>query len=300
MRIPGLGLALRTPAGAAADLASRSVDADAWQRRRARDRRRPADGSSRCGAPIAARRDGGFAVCAAYALADGLRLARARARRRMRPAYPDLSPHLPVRDRMQRAVADLLGIVADRRATTRGHGCDHGAWPADHFPLRRRAVRRRDRLDARRRSTIRSFASTATASTRSPVGPVHAGIIEPGHFRFSVVGEKVLRLEERLGYTHKGIEKRFDATSPPLDGHRLAGRVSGDSTVAYAWAYCMALESAGRRTSPARARSGCARCCSSASASPTIWATSARSATTPRSRSAWRSSRACKRRLAAR
>ena len=42
-----------------------------------------------------------------------------------------------------------------------------------------------------------------------PVGPIHAGIIEPGHFRFSVVGEKVLRLEERLGYTHKGIEKRF-------------------------------------------------------------------------------------------
>ena len=76
------------------------------------------------------------------------------------------------------------------------------------------------------------------------VGPVHAGIIEPGHFRFSVVGEKVLRLEERLGYTHKGIEKRFTATARRWKGHRLAGRVSGDTTVAYAWAYCMALESA--------------------------------------------------------
>ena len=76
-----------------------------------------------------------------------------------------------------------------------------------------------------------------------PVGPVHAGIIEPGHFRFSVVGEKVLRLEERLGYTHKGIEKRFTQLAP-LQAHRLAGRVSGDSTVAYSWAYCMALESA--------------------------------------------------------
>jgi Ni,Fe-hydrogenase III large subunit len=48
-----------------------------------------------------------------------------------------------------------------------------------------------------------------------PVGPVHAGIIEPGHFRFSVVGEKVLRLEQRLGYKHKGIEKRFTEL-PPL------------------------------------------------------------------------------------
>jgi Ni,Fe-hydrogenase III large subunit len=75
------------------------------------------------------------------------------------------------------------------------------------------------------------------------VGPVHAGVIEPGHFRFSVVGEKVLRLEQRLGYTHKGIEQRMTQLEPLL-AYRLAGRVSGDSTVAYAWAYCMALEAA--------------------------------------------------------
>jgi Ni,Fe-hydrogenase III large subunit len=74
-----------------------------------------------------------------------------------------------------------------------------------------------------------------------PVGPVHAGTIEPGHFRFSIVGEKVLRLEQRLGYKHKGIEKRFEAMMLE-EGARLAGRVSGDSTVAYAWAYAMALE----------------------------------------------------------
>jgi Ni,Fe-hydrogenase III large subunit len=81
---------------------------------------------------------------------------------------------------------------------------------------------------------------------------VHAGIIEPAHFRFSLVGEKVLRLEERLGYTHKGIERRFTEL-PPLEAHQLAGRVSGDSTVAYAWAYCMALESAWRCEIPDRA-----------------------------------------------
>jgi Ni,Fe-hydrogenase III large subunit len=74
-----------------------------------------------------------------------------------------------------------------------------------------------------------------------PVGPVHAGIIEPGHFRFSVVGEKVLRLEERLGYVHKGVERRFTEL-PLLGGHRLAARISGDSAVAFSWAYCQALE----------------------------------------------------------
>ncbi|HEY1392072.1 MAG TPA: Ni,Fe-hydrogenase III large subunit, partial [Methylibium sp.] len=85
------------------------------------------------------------------------------------------------------------------------------------------------------------------------VGPVHAGIIEPGHFRFSVVGEKVLRLEQRLGYVHKGIEQRFTEIAP-MDAYRLAGRVSGDSTVAYAWAYCMALEAATGPTVPERAQ----------------------------------------------
>ncbi|EQD63358.1 formate hydrogenlyase subunit, partial [mine drainage metagenome] len=84
------------------------------------------------------------------------------------------------------------------------------------------------------------------------VGPVHAGTIEPGHFRFSVVGEKVLKLEERLGYTHKGLEQRFTAL-PILQGHRLAARVSGDSAVAYSWAYCQALEGMSGRTIPPRA-----------------------------------------------
>ena len=85
-----------------------------------------------------------------------------------------------------------------------------------------------------------------------PVGPVHAGIIEPGHFRFSVVGEKVLRLETRLGYAHKGIERRFTELGL-FEGHRLAARVSGDSAVAFSWAYCQALEGLGDCTIPPRA-----------------------------------------------
>jgi Ni,Fe-hydrogenase III large subunit len=84
------------------------------------------------------------------------------------------------------------------------------------------------------------------------VGPIHAGIIEPGHFRFSVVGEKVLRLEADLGYAHKGIDKRFEDFTL-ADGYRLAGRVSGDSTVAYAWAYAQAAESVLDVRPPARA-----------------------------------------------
>jgi Ni,Fe-hydrogenase III large subunit len=84
------------------------------------------------------------------------------------------------------------------------------------------------------------------------VGPVHAGTIEPGHFRFSVVGEKVLRLEERLGYTHKGVERRF-TDMPILEGHRLAARIAGDSAVAWSWAYCQALEGMAGCAIPPRA-----------------------------------------------
>jgi Ni,Fe-hydrogenase III large subunit len=85
-----------------------------------------------------------------------------------------------------------------------------------------------------------------------PVGPVHAGIIEPGHFRFSAVGETIIDLKQRLYFTHKGAEKLFEGSSP-ADGVRLAERISGDSTVGHALAFCQAVESAAGVTIPARA-----------------------------------------------
>ena len=85
-----------------------------------------------------------------------------------------------------------------------------------------------------------------------PVGPVHAGIIEPGHFRFTANGEAVVRLEARLGYVHKGIERLMEGA--PLDRAAvLAGRVSGDSTVAYALAFARAIEAAHGIEVPQRA-----------------------------------------------
>jgi Ni,Fe-hydrogenase III large subunit len=81
---------------------------------------------------------------------------------------------------------------------------------------------------------------------------VHAGIIESGHFRFSANGEAVVRLEERLGYVHKGIESKMAGASVE-QGAKLAGRTSGDSTVAYALAFARAVESALDAEVPARA-----------------------------------------------
>jgi Ni,Fe-hydrogenase III large subunit len=148
--------------------------------------------------------------------------------------YPDISRIFPYASRMQRAAADLFGLAADGAEDTRPW-LDHGAWNGERDPLPYPFVR-----------------VEGDGVHEIPVGPVHAGIIEPGHFRFSAVGEKVLRLETRLGYTHKGIERRFTELSP-LEAHRLAGRVCGDATVAYAWAYCAALESSQGVQVPPRA-----------------------------------------------
>jgi Ni,Fe-hydrogenase III large subunit len=84
------------------------------------------------------------------------------------------------------------------------------------------------------------------------VGPVHAGIIEPGHFRFTATGETVVRLEERLGYVHKGIEGLM-AGADIGRAARLAGRISGDSTVAYGIAFARAVEAALEIEVPRRA-----------------------------------------------
>src|SRR6516164_4358948 len=193
-------------------------------------------------------RDGRFRILAAYLLPEELVVVEhALAEGVVR--YPDLSGLYPIAGRLQRATADLLGIHADG-GDPRGW-LRHGGWPETFFPLRRDSAST-ERFEAR--SAPYPFVSvTGEGVHEIPVGPVHAGTIEPGNFRFSVVGEKVLRLEERLGYTHKGIAKRFTELAP-LEAYRLAGRVSGDSTVTYAWAYCMALESAAEAAIPPRAQ----------------------------------------------
>ncbi len=182
----------------------------------------------------------GASVCAAYVTLDGL-LWLELPLHGGQTAYPDLVPVFPAAARMQRAAAELSGLHAEGAKDQRPW-LNHGAWPVDYFPLRHDT----DTAPAFADAPLQDYAFVHVEGDgvhEIAVGPVHAGVIEPGHFRFSVVGEKVLRLEQRLGYTHKGIEQRMTQL-PPMQAYRLAGRVSGDSTVAYAWAYCMALESA--------------------------------------------------------
>jgi Ni,Fe-hydrogenase III large subunit/Ni,Fe-hydrogenase III component G len=165
------------------------------------------------------------------------------------PVYPDLAAIFCAANRMQRATRDMVGIATDggdQRPWLR-----HGGWPADWYPLRHDAGELP--ADWSNAPTDYDFVKVGGEGAHEiPVGPIHAGIIEPGHFRFSVVGEKVLRLEQRLGYQHKGVEKLFMGRDIDF-GARLVGRVSGDSTCAYAWAYAAAIEAACGVAPPPRA-----------------------------------------------
>jgi Ni,Fe-hydrogenase III large subunit/Ni,Fe-hydrogenase III component G len=193
-------------------------------------------------------RDGKFSMHAAYEIPAGLFVAELPIESGS-PAYPGLAGLFPTAQRMQRAARDLLGLVADDLADARPW-LRHGAWRSDEFPLRRDFAA--STLDSPLPDGYAFVRVEGDGVHEIAVGPIHAGIIEPGHFRFSVVGEKVLRLEQHLGYTHKGIDKRFESFSV-AEGYRLAGRISGDSTVAYAWAYAQAAESALGATAPPRA-----------------------------------------------
>jgi Ni,Fe-hydrogenase III large subunit/Ni,Fe-hydrogenase III component G len=187
------------------------------------------------------------AINAAYSVAQGLVWLQLPLADGPQPGYPDLSGLFACAGRMQRAAADLSGVVAQGATDTRAW-LNHGTWTQS--PLLQDAAQP---FAAPQPAQDYPFVPVQGEGVHEiPVGPVHAGIIEPGHFRFSVVGEKILRLEQRLGYTHKGVEQRITQFAP-LQAHRLAGRVSGDSTVTYAWAYCMALESACGVLPPQRA-----------------------------------------------
>ena len=156
--------------------------------------------------------------------------------------FPSLSGVRPSAQRLERAAQDLFGLAAEGLSDTRPW-LDHGQW------------RRGPSGDAAvaRPATAYDFLPVLGESLHQiPVGPVHAGIIEPGHFRFHCSGETVVRLEGRLGYVHKGTETLM-AGKPLAEAARLAARRSGDATVAHSLAFARAVEAALDIEAPPRA-----------------------------------------------
>jgi Ni,Fe-hydrogenase III large subunit len=140
--------------------------------------------------------------------------------------YPSVGRYHAPAQRLERAMRDLYGVVPEGLPDDRPW-LDHGVWPAG------------PKAD----NAYAFLPSEGEGLHQIPVGPVHAGIIEPGHFRFTANGEAVVRLEERLGYVHKGIEALCTGEDLVRAG-RVIARLSGDSTVAYGLAFALAVEAA--------------------------------------------------------
>jgi len=166
------------------------------------------------------------------------------------PELNSLTPALPAANWQEREIQDLFGIRLSGHPNPRRCAL-HDDWP-EVFPLRK---------DFDLHTTLPPFTGPrhklrdveGEGVFQVPVGPVHAGIIEPGHFLFSVAGEPVLYLQLRMFYVHKGIEKLFEAL-PLAHGVRLAESISGDSGFAHATAFCHAVERAAGVEPPPRAR----------------------------------------------
>jgi Ni,Fe-hydrogenase III large subunit len=161
-------------------------------------------------------------------------------------AFPSIGRHHPPALRLERMLHDLYGFtpvgIPDQRSWL-----DHGAWGI-RAPLGSRQP------TVRRDSAAYDFLPvTGEGLHQIPVGPVHAGIIEPGHFRFTANGETVARLEQRLGYVHKGIDGLLTDVELARAA-RVVARVSGDSTIAYSFAFARAVEAALGLEVPARAQ----------------------------------------------
>jgi Ni,Fe-hydrogenase III large subunit len=172
---------------------------------------------------------------------DGLLLA---GRTRLdRPRYPALTPACPQAHLFERELAEQFGIVPEGHPwfkPVRSHRC----WVAGRDAW--------NRTGAPDPGVVDFYRVRGEEVHEVAVGPVHAGVIEPGHFRFQCHGETVFHLEIVLGYQHRGVERALEGGPWPLS-LKQAETAAGDSTSAHAWAYCRALEGLAGVAVPARA-----------------------------------------------
>ncbi len=156
------------------------------------------------------------------------------------PQVPSLAGTSYSAGRFERQMRDLFGIVPVDHPLPR-RLVRHFHWPRGWYPML---------ADAGAPPAFGAVDGPYPFRTvegpgvfEIPVGPVHAGMIGPGHFRFSVVGETILNLKARLWFVHRGVEKLFEGRTPEA-GVGLAERISGDTSVGHALAFCQAIEEA--------------------------------------------------------
>jgi Ni,Fe-hydrogenase III large subunit/Ni,Fe-hydrogenase III component G len=168
-----------------------------------------------------------------------------------RPEVPSLTTSIPAANWHEREMRDLFGIIPVGHPDPRPLVV-HDGWPHGVFPLRK-SFDVSQHLPVETAEEFPHVVAEGEGVCEIPVGPIHAGIIEPGHFRFTSVGETVLHLDARLFYTHRGMEKRMEGRLP-LDACSLVERICGTCSVAHGLGFCEAIEQIAGVTAPRRAR----------------------------------------------
>ncbi|MDE3119766.1 MAG: NADH-quinone oxidoreductase subunit C [Nitrospirota bacterium] len=152
--------------------------------------------------------------------------------------FRSITPHIHAAKWYEREVRDLFGLIAqghpDLRRLVR-----HEHWPKGTHPLKKDFSW--DTVMGRQEGQYAFRRIEGEGVFEVPVGPIHAGIIEPGHFRFSVAGEPIMQLELHHFWKHRGVEKLFERRRL-TDAAPLAERVSGDTTIGHSLAYCQSVE----------------------------------------------------------
>ena len=155
--------------------------------------------------------------------------------------FESITPKIQAANWYEREIRDMFGLIAqghpDLRRLVR-----HGHWPKGVHPLQKdfpwnTVVQRRQPPGSADGHFIQG-----EGVFEVPVGPIHAGIIEPGHFRFTVAGEPIMHLDLQHFWKHRGVEKLFEQETLS-GGVPLAERISGDTTLGHSLAYCQAVES---------------------------------------------------------
>ena len=153
------------------------------------------------------------------------------------PCFDSLAKSMHSATFFEREIWEMFGIEPKGNPDLRRWNLHDEVWPEGNFPLRKDFKK----MTIGNLSEYKFNRVEGGGIFEVPVGPVHAGIIGPGHFRFSVAGEPIVNLEIRLGFTHRGVEKLFEGKSC-FDALRLTECISGDSAFAYSAAFAIAVE----------------------------------------------------------
>ena len=164
--------------------------------------------------------------------------------------FPSITPHIHAAKWYEREIRDLFGLIPEGHPDLR-RLVRHEHWPKGTHPLKKDFAW--NQVMGRQNGEYHFRHIEGEGVFEVPVGPIHAGVIESGHFRFSVAGEPIMQLELRHFWKHRGVEKLFENLTL-TDGVSLAEKVSGDTSFGHSLAYCDAVERLMGITVPPRAR----------------------------------------------